>query len=563
MRHSKSMIPLIASLMLTGPVAWTSARAQTAAESPAGSTTLSGLVSSTEEGPMGGVLVSAKRTGSPITITVVTDDKGRYSFPAGRLEPGAHAITIRAAGFVLNGAKSAELVADKPGVADITLAKTRKLSRQISNGEWLMSAPGQDKQKEFLTQCVGCHTLHRVFSSSYTASEFQDIFQRMSRYSPGSTPTAPQPLLPGPRGERPAVTGDAAKAAAAWLASVNLSDGDVRDYALKTLPRPKGRSTRVVITEYDLPRKSTQPHDVIVDKQGRAWYSDFGNQFIGEMDIKTGKVIDHAVPVLKPEQPKGGLDVEFDPDGNVWLSMMYQAGIARIDTKTKAVTTYPFPSEWQSPSTQASMVSAAAMNVDGKVWTNNQEDHYSIRLDVKSGKYDFMQQNKDKSGKIVRAYGMPVDKTNSVYLLEFGGMTVGRRDAKTGDVQSWRTATPGSRPRRGRVDDLNRLWFAEYGGNAIARFNFETGELAEWQLPRAWSAPYDVATTKNGDEAWTGSMLNDLVYRLNAKTGEITEYLLPRTTNIRRVFVEEGSPRPVLWVGSNHGASIVKVEPLE
>src|SRR3982074_168014 len=57
-------------------------------------------------------------------------------------------------------------------------------------------------------------------------------------------------------------------------------------------------------------------------------------------------------------------------------------------------------------------------------------------------------------------------------------------------------------------------------------------------------------------------MLNDLVARLDVKSGQITEYLLPRTTNVRRVFVEETGPRPVLWVGSNHGASLVKGEPL-
>ena len=50
--------------------------------------------------------------------------------------------------------------------------------------------------------------------------------------------------------------------------------------------------------------------------------------------------------------------------------------------------------------------------------------------------------------------------------------------------------------------------------------------------------------------------------RLDTKSGKMTEYLLPRPTNIRRVFVQEGGPRPVLWVGSNHGASIVRVEPL-
>jgi streptogramin lyase len=76
--------------------------------------------------------------------------------------------------------------------------------------------------------------------------------------------------------------------------------------------------------------------------------------------------------------------------------------------------------------------------------------------------------------------------------------------------------------------------------------------------------PYDVIPNKDASEVWTGSMVNDLVARLDTRTGEVTEYLLPRTnTNIRRVFVEETGARPALWIGSNHGASIVKVEPLD
>ena len=60
---------------------------------------LSGTVSSTEEGAMEGVLVSAKRTGSNITVTVASDEKGRYQFPASRLEPGSYTLRIRAVGF--------------------------------------------------------------------------------------------------------------------------------------------------------------------------------------------------------------------------------------------------------------------------------------------------------------------------------------------------------------------------------------------------------------------------------------------------------------------------------
>jgi virginiamycin B lyase len=524
---------------------------------------LTGLVSSGEEGAMEGVLVSAKREGSTITTTVVTDAQGRYSFPAARIEPGKYTISIRAVGYKLDSAKTVDVPAGGAGTADLKLGKVKTLVPQLSNGEWLLSLPAPDKQKAFLTMCVGCHTLQRVLTSTHDAAEFQQVFLRMARYSPGSSPTHPQPLLPGPRGERPVVTGDAAKAAAELLASVSLGNSEAIEYPLKTLPRPTGRSTKVVVTEYDLPRKNAMPHDVIVDREGQVWYSDFGAQFVGVMDPKTGETKDIAIPVIRPEQPKGGLDIEFDPDGNIWLAMMYQAGISRIDRKTHEVAVYPFPNEWISTSAQASMVSPMHSNADGKVWTNNQEDHLNYRLDVATGKFENLGQAKTPGGKQVRAYGMPTDHQNNLYQLEFGGQSIGRRDAKTLEVTIWPTSTALSRPRRGRVDEQNRLWFAQYGGNGMGMFDPKTDTIKEWTLPTPWSAPYDVVAIKNGAEVWTGSMLTDRVSRLDTATGQAVDYLLPRTTNIRRVFVDQSGERPVLWVGSNHGASIIKVEPLD
>jgi hypothetical protein len=43
---------------------------------------LTGEVSSAEEGSMEGVVVSAKRDGSTISVSVITDAKGRFAFPA-------------------------------------------------------------------------------------------------------------------------------------------------------------------------------------------------------------------------------------------------------------------------------------------------------------------------------------------------------------------------------------------------------------------------------------------------------------------------------------------------
>jgi len=39
--------------------------------------------------------------------------------------------------------------------------------------------------------------------------------------------------------------------------------------------------------------------------------------------------------------------------------------------------------------------------------------------------------------------------------------------------------------------------------------------------------------------------------------------LLPKTTNIRRVFVDNSTTPPTFWVGSNHGANIIKLETLD
>jgi virginiamycin B lyase len=553
-------LSLLASASLLGMLAHaglsTSALAQSAAA-------LTGQVSSAEEGPMEGVLVTAKKDGSTIAVTVVTDAKGEYSFPADRLDAGHYAIATRAFGYNLDGPKAVDIAAGG-SKADIKLVKSKNLINQISNAEWLLSVPGPESNKGQMASCVSCHTLQRIFTSTHDAEEFKQIFQRMGGYSPGSTPTHPQPLLPGPRGDRSPMPASQWDVMSAWLASVDMSTTDTRSYEFKSMPRPKGASTKVIYTEYDLPRKETQPHDVIVDQDGMVWYSDFSNMFAGVLDPKTGKATDIAIPVLKPEEPKGSLEIGLEPgQKNVWLALMYQAGVARIDRKTHEVTTYPFPKEWDSTTAQASMVSPQHSDIDGKVWTNNQEEHHMYRIDVKTGQYENMGPSKNPAGKQISAYGMPTDQYNNVYQLEFGGTSIGLRDAKTGVATIFQTPIKNSKPRRGRVDEQNRLWFAEYGGNAIGLFDPKTAAIKEYPLPTKYSFPYDVAPNKDAREVWTGSMLNDLVARLDTKTGQVTEYLMPRSTNIRRVYVQDNGPRTALWVGSNHGASIVKVAPLD
>src|SRR4030095_9070165 len=203
---------------------------------------LTGQVSSTEEGPMEGVLVSAKKNGSTVTITVVSDDKGRYTFPSTRLTPGQYSLAIRAVGYELDDAGAVEINPEKTATADLKLHKTKRLASQLTNAEWIASVPGSQQPKITLLSCVGWHTPERVARSQYNATEFSQVLQRMANYANQSTPLRPQLRL-GARDT--ALVGEeqarVQRTQAEWLSTINLSSSSTWEFPLKTLPRPKGK----------------------------------------------------------------------------------------------------------------------------------------------------------------------------------------------------------------------------------------------------------------------------------------------------------------------------------
>src|SRR5438046_7434388 len=136
----------------------------------------------------------------------------------------------------------------------------------------------------------------------------------MTQYAKGSTPTRPQLRLSAGRGGGDmdaSPSGAAVAKQAEYAATINLSASSKFPYELKTAPRPKGKATKVIITEYDLPRPEALPHDAMADSQGMVWYSDFGSQFLGKLDPKTGKIVEYPVPLLDPKAPKGALEIGF------------------------------------------------------------------------------------------------------------------------------------------------------------------------------------------------------------------------------------------------------------
>jgi virginiamycin B lyase len=524
---------------------------------------LTGRVTSFQEGAMEGVLISAQRRGSPISVTVVTNEAGRYSFPASRLPAGDYSLRIRAVGYELDNPTAVDVASQGTVTADLKLRPAADIASQLTSTEWLLSMPGGPEQKRPLIECMSCHTLERVARSNFTAAEFLDVLKRMANYANNTTMERVQKRV----AERE-VPDERARRVAEYLASVNLSKPFTPhhwDYPLKTLPRPTGAATRVIITEFDLPRSTIAPHDVRADAEGFIWYSNFVEPYLGRLDPRTGTHTEFAYPLAKPDFPAGALALEPDHDGNWWLAVMFQTGLMKFDPRTRQFRYYPLPPELNSDTAQQSMVMPRQSHVDGKVWTNDVFTHSILRLDLATGAYERVDPfagmpiggNRQHS-----PYGMAADKDNNLYFMDFGDENVGRVDASTLRATIYPTPTAHSRPRRTMLDEGGRLWFAEFAANKLGMFDLERESIKEWDVPTPYTFPYDVYLDKN-DELWSGSMSNDRVLRFNPKTGRSVEYLLPRQTNIRRIFVDNSTTPVTLFAGNNHHAAVVKIEPLE
>ena len=556
------MLATAAALLLTAPLP--AARAATSRAA------LSGEVTSPEGRPMEGVIVGATRAGSTITVEVVSNHAGHYEFPAASIAPGRYQLRIRAIGYALAGPGDATLRAGGTATANLSLRTVKDMNDQMTNADWLISTSGSRRQKDLLPNCTTCHTVERILTSRFTAQDFGGVMQVMAGFANQASDLEPQRKLEIPASIA-AHWGEGKATLAEFMASNDESATGKLPYALKTLPRPTGEGTDVIYTVYALPRPSIQPHDVVVDASGTVYFSEFGDDYLGQLDPRTGKVKEYPIPTMRPKEPKGSLDLEFDEQGKLWIGRMNQGGIAEFDRATGKFAAYQVGKPLLTVTTQDPMVAPEHRLVDGKIWMNAESIPGLYRVDIRTGKWEVWKPygvmkggggGEYAFGRPHSVYGVYTDAHNNAFFCDFSGENIGEVDAKTGKVTLFPTPTPHSRPRRGEMDAQGRLWFGEWGANRIGMFDTRTHQFKEWPIPVPYFAPYQVVRDRNG-ELWAGGMSSDRIVRLNPRSGKMTVYLLPDSTNIRRMFVDDSGPRPVLWIGNNHGASIIRMQPLE
>lgn len=535
---------------------------------------LGGTVTSAQEGKMEGVVVSARAEGSIKTISVVSDAKGHYSFPATHVAPGKYTLKIRAAGYDLTSANTVDVTAGKGATLDLKLDAAKDPSTQLTSADWLNVMGGTEAQKfsaqKVAVSCTYCHSLERILKSKHNADQFVAVINRMQDYfgdgsmvsteGRGRAKVLSQAEKDGNHknpnwGFYPPTD---KKKLGEYFASVNQSGGRALPKAVASLPRPKGKETKVIITTWDQPRKDTVSHDSDVDQQGRLWYTDQSDYYLGYLDPKTDTFKEWPLPKAQHHEFGGGSDVQVGLDGTIYTVVTHDDAQGHFglpyyfDPKTEK-------GGWMTVPPKTGFGQFIAMDKAGFIYVG--EGKFDPKTRSLVDRYPWRDDKSLPKG-MHYGYEAGVDSQANWHITDFSANLIVRVDAKTKAVSLHEVPTKDSMPRRGRMDNQDRFWFGEYFGDKIAMFDAKTKTFKEWATPK-WTAPYTSSVPNKKGHVFAPSNSSDRVFRLDPKTGEILAYLMPTMNfDTKEVSIDPISGTAAIFANTRN-AQIVRVEPID
>jgi len=508
-----------------------------------------GLVKSSKGDLLEGIMVQLIAKTTAIRTTVFTHADGRYEFP--KLDPGTYTLRIARPlefqPFVkenvdINGANALDDIVLSRVTAGELLPPLPEIAAQLTGSEWLQSLSGTAEEKKLLvTHCNFCHSYQQIFRNRYDEHGWTEIVFRM-------THGAGSPLI-NIREQGRLTRAEEAKLVK-WLATVRGPDS--KDPPFATLPRAQGRQTRVVITEYQLPRLEMATHDVTGDSKGNIYYSTHRSSYIGRLDPQTGAVKEFHIPLEGPGVLPGTHWINVDSKGYIWGTENWAHNVYRFDPNTEEFKRIP----WKvTEPVNSPAVGNIAFDPDGFLW--RARERKVTKVDAATGA--------PVTSYILKKFPGTYGSAMSQDGRYFGGGAWPRDglvvvDTKTAEVFEPDTG-PNTAPARGEFDPFGNYWAGGRGGYLV-EFNTTEKRVHEYRIPTPYVSLYTARPDKNG-EVWAGELQGGRYLRFNPKTVEWTEYVLPEPYGHDRESWIDNSTDPVTVWYVDHEGYIVRLQPLD
>ncbi len=527
-----------------------------------------GFVHGTSGEPIEGIGVQLISTKTAIRTTVYSNEEGRFEFPV--LDSGQYVLRVALPreyqpyvkeGVQISGATQLDnIILERVSKTEL-LPPTPEILSQLTGAEWLMNIPGTAEQKRVLTlSCgFGCHSYQQIFRNRYDERSWHLLLQRMMRG--GGSPLI---LMANPTDKTPnrfdlqqPLIGDE-DMLAKWLSTVRGPDS--QDGPMYYLPRPHGDATRVVITEYELPRELLAPHDVSGDSKGNIWYSAHRSPYQGMLDPKTGLIKEFRIPDQEHET-EGALPgvhrIWVDKNDVVWFAEHWANHITGLDARTGKIVT-----RWEGPGPtvlNGGGIGNFAMDDAGFIYApRGGTPPGVVKIDSKTG--EVVQKWPFKT--ITGTYDSIVTPDGRYWSgAPIGGTVIALLDTKTGVMTESQTGTQVSSGSRGGFDSLGNAWFGGRGG-MLLKLDAKTHRVSQYFPPVQYDTFYEAMPDRNG-EVWAGGLESGHFMRFNPKTEQWTSYMLPEPyAHDRRTWIDNSTDPVSVWF-VDHEGFMVRIQPMD
>src|SRR5712692_878048 len=228
-----------------------------------------------------------------VRTTVYTDGDGKFEFP--KMQAGPYTLRIatpvpfkpyRRDSVSIDGAtKLGEIMLERVAGSD-NLPASAELESQLSGAEILWNIPGTAEEKAtFQKNCSGCHSWQQVFRNRLDEHGWALVVDRMMHFT-GTAIAVRNRAMSDPDAEYTLLV--------KWLTRVRGPDS--QDAPLRVFSRPHGESTRVVVTEYELPQPLLPLPAAPLATQGNAWFTSHKTRYVSKMHPKTGIFSAYMLP---------------------------------------------------------------------------------------------------------------------------------------------------------------------------------------------------------------------------------------------------------------------------
>ena len=491
---------------------------------------LTGAVTSASGEKMGGVTVSAKGEGSPITTSVFTDESGNYYFPPlpnGKYRVWAQALTYETA----NGNTELKKKTTRQDFVLQPMKNQENWIRQLPGDEFLAALPGDTPEDyrmktQVRKNCTGCHSASYPLQHRFDEEGWNRILDLMKHVNVLG-------VYQGPDHKATPNIDFHQKELATYLARARGPGESSMKFKLR--PRPSGEAARVVYKEYDFPMehghtasmdgsdwslgtKSSMNHvagvhDAQMDFNGNIWITFAHTSMattIARIDGKTG-----AVKNFKLDDQRGIAagthGITRDEHGILWFNtrsnvQRSRGGLGRIDPKTEKITVY------LPPEPMSGTAGTLDTDLNGNVWVTAPDG--ALRFNIKEERFtEFKSVTYKNQYGTATVYGLAADRTGNAWWLLMAQDLIDYSDIKTGKSGEFKLP-----PEKAVMDSLT----------PEQRKMYETFQPPDFNTPFAWAqAPRRMGADKNGDYVYVGNSFGGTLAKINIFTKEATLVPLP------------------------------------